>query len=215
MARTVMGEIIKQGRVRRGWLGLNMLDMTPALAKDLGISYRRGVYVDRVVPEGPAAKAGLREGDVITKANGGDLTSARQLRNIIATTGIGKAITLTYSRGGEQKQCKPVVATPEAGAEFKGLDTESALGMTVTNLTRALASRYGYEGREGVLVVKVEKDSIAHQAGIQPRDLILGINRYRTSNTREFKVLARGVKPGGRATIHVRSGDTVKVLVIR
>ncbi len=215
MARTVMSDIIKHGRVRRGWVGLHMLDMTPQLAKDLGVSYRRGVYVDRAVPDSPAAKAGLKEGDVITKASGVELTSARQLRNIIATTGIGETIILTYSRNGEQKECKPVVATPEAGAEFKGLDTETALGMTVTNLTRALATRYGYEGRQGVLVVKVEKDSIAQQAGIEPCDLILGINRYRTSNIREFKILAKGVKPGSRATIHVRSGDTVKVLVIR
>ena len=215
MARVVMDEIISQGKVRRGWLGIYMVDLTQQLAKDLGIPYVRGVYVDQVVPESPAAKAGLREDDIITKANGAELTSSAQLRNVIATTGIGKTITMTYSRDGKERECSATVVMPEPGAEFKGLQTETGLGMTVANLTAALASRFGYEGKEGVLVVKVEKDGLADQAGIGPKDLILGINNYRTTTTGEFRRMAGSVKAGRRVTIHVQRGDTVQVLVIR
>jgi serine protease Do len=215
MARAVMRDIIKQGKVRRGWLGIYMTDLTQQLAQDLGMEYRRGVYVDEVVPDSPAAKAGIKAGDIITKVNDSELTSAAQLRNIIATTEIGKEIKLTYCRDGKESECKAVIISPETGSEFKGLKTETGLGMTVTDLSPALASRYGYEEEEGVLVIRVEKDSIAEQAGIAPKDLILGINNYRTSGIREFRRLVGTVRPGRRVIIHVQSGDTVKVLVIR
>jgi serine protease Do len=215
MARAVMKAIIKEGQVRRGWLGVYITDLTPQLAKDLDIPYRRGAYVDDVVPDSPAAKAGLKEGDIITKVNGAGLTSARQLRNVIATTEIGKSITLTYCRGGKESECKATVVAPEPGAQFKGLETETALGMTVVNLTRDFASRYGYEGKQGVLVIKVEEDGIAAQAGIEPKDLIAGINNRRTTDIKEFRRLAREIKPGRRFRIHVWSGDTYKEFIGR
>ncbi len=215
MARAVMRDIIKEGKVRRGWLGVYITDFTPQLAKDLGLTYTPGVYVEDVVAESPAAKVGLKAGDIITEVNGVDVTSATQLRSVIATTEVGTAVTLTYQRSGKEARVKPVVAAPDTSAQFKGLQTAAALGMTVVNLTRALASRYGYKGEQGVLVTKVEEDGIANQAGIEVGDLILGINNYRVSGIKEFRTLVGAVRPGRRVTIHVRSGNTIKVLVIR
>jgi serine protease Do len=215
MVRVVMKGILKQGKVLRGWLGVYITDMTQELAKELGITYRRGVYVEEVVPDSPAAKAGLKEGDVVTKANGEKLTSATQLRNVIAATEIGKELRLSYCRGDKEGQCSATIVTPDPGSEFKGLETETGLGMTVANLTRAVASRYGYEEGEGVLVVKVEKGGLADQAGIQPREVIVGINSFQVTDVKAFRRLSSRVRPGRSVTIHVKNGDTLRVLMIR
>lgn len=212
MARAVMRDIIKQGKVRRGWLGVYIVDLTPQLAKDLGISYTPGVYVSEVMPESPAAAAGLKAGDIITKANGADLTSVTQLRSIIATTEVGKFITLTYTRDAELKECKATIVLPEAGAELKGRETASALGMTVTNLIPELASRYGYEDEQGVLVVSVQTQGVAADAGIRPGDLILRINNRHTTDINKFQQLAKTIKPGQRFTIRFKRGNRITEL---
>ncbi len=215
MAGAVMKGIIKQGKVVRGWLGVYITDMTQKLAGELGIAYRRGAYVEEVVPNSPAAKAGLKEGDIVTKANGEELTSASQLRNVIAATEVGGEMKLEYCRADKTGQCSATIVSPEEGSEFKGLETETGLGMTVANLTRAVASRYSYEEGEGVLVVKVEKGGLADQAGIQPREVIVGINNFQVTDIKAFRRLSRSVRPGRNVTIHVKNGDNLRVLMIR
>ena len=142
-------------------------------------------------------------------------TSRSQLRNMIAATEVGKVLKLEYCRGDKEGRCEPKIVSPESGAEFKGLETETGLGMTVANLTRAVASRYGYEEGEGVLVVKVEKGGLADQAGIVPKEVIAGINNYQVTDIKTFRKLSRMVRPGRSTTIHVKSGDTLRVLMIR
>jgi len=215
MAAVVMKDIIKQGKVRRGWIGAYAMDLTPRLAKELDIPYKRGVIVHRITGGSPVAKAGLKVGDVITKINKVPLTSAAQFRNTIATTEIGKEFSLTFTRDGKEIEIKVKVTEPEFGAEFKGLKTETSLGMTVTNLTDDLAACYGYENEKGVIVTGVEEGGIAEQAGIRPKDLILGISGYRSTNLEDFKELAESVRPGRRTRIHVRTGDRIRVLIIR
>ena len=107
-----------------------------------------------------------------------------------------------------------IYTTTEEEIDVEGLRQPNAIAIN-QNRGEVWIADYGYEDEEGVLVIRVEKDSIAEQAGIAPKDLILGISNYRTSNIRDFRRLVGAVRPGRQVTIHVKSGDTVKVLVIR
>ncbi|MFH1422085.1 MAG: Do family serine endopeptidase, partial [Planctomycetota bacterium] len=111
MAKSVLRDIVSQGVVKRGWLGIYMLDYTPALAKQLGFEYRIGVIVDEVVKDSPAAKAGIKKNDIVFSFNGSDVISAAQLRNLIATTGVDSKIKLKIYRGKEVLEIEATIST--------------------------------------------------------------------------------------------------------
>ena len=103
MVRTIMDELVKNGRVRRGWLGIRIEDVTPAIAREQGMKDARGVLVRSVMDNSPAAAAGIKEGDVVLKINGKKVDSSSRLRNIVALEGVGVKTTFTIFRDGKSK----------------------------------------------------------------------------------------------------------------
>jgi serine protease Do len=103
MARTVMDTLLKDGKVRRGQLGISVGRVTAELAEQLGATEGKGVYVAEVQPGSPAERAGLRKGDVIVALNGVELNDSNTFRNLIANAGPGTQVTLTVLRGGRQQ----------------------------------------------------------------------------------------------------------------
>jgi S1-C subfamily serine protease len=104
MARNVMDQLLKTGKVRRGQLGISIQPMTPELAENFGLSQSRGVLVNQVTPNGPAARAGIRQGDVIVAFDGKPVEDGNTLRNRVASSAPGIKATLTIIREKREEQ---------------------------------------------------------------------------------------------------------------
>ncbi|HEX15711.1 MAG TPA: Do family serine endopeptidase [Deltaproteobacteria bacterium] len=112
IARWVMGELIRHGRVIRGWFGVTVQELTPELAKHFGLEEPRGALVVEVYPGSPAERAGLRKGDVILKYNGRTIREAWELRNLVATTPVGRKVPLVVWRKGRKKELQVKIVEP-------------------------------------------------------------------------------------------------------
>ena len=106
MAKKVIDDLIKRGKVTRGWLGVGIQPLTPELAKSLGLSLEEGVLINRVMPKSPAEAAGLKEGDVITSVDGKKITDSRQLQRMVAELEVGRVIELGLLRDGKPLRVK-------------------------------------------------------------------------------------------------------------
>jgi Do/DeqQ family serine protease len=106
MARKVMGDLVKKGKVTRGWLGVGIQRLTPELAKSFGVNPDDGILVSQVMPKGPAEAAGLKTGDLILSVDGKPLKDPRQLQTMIAETDIGNSMTLSILREKEKHTIK-------------------------------------------------------------------------------------------------------------
>jgi serine protease Do len=192
MVRMVKDAIVQHGRVQRGRMGALIQDLNEDLARSFGYDSTQGVLVGDVIEDSPAARAGLKAGDIVLRYNGQPVASANQLRNSVAATPPntraevlifrnGKQMTLTITVG--ELEDEPVaVESPEGG------DSSVNLGMTVQTLTPELARQLGYDRNErGVVVTDVEGASMAARAGIQQRDVIVDVNGKAVQNVRDFR----------------------------
>jgi len=188
MAKAVMDSIIKKGKVERGWLGVIIQDLTKDLADSFGYDGTDGVLVSDVDPDGPAAKAGIRSGDIIVEYNGRKIKNKEQLTASVTSTAPGTEVTLRVFRKGRYLSVRVKLGERKAGLRLAfGGHVAEELGLTVRNLTPDLASRLGYdESEHGVVVVEVEPGSLAYRAGIRPGDLIVSIEGERINNVKEF-----------------------------
>jgi serine protease Do len=197
MARNVMEQLKSSGKVHRGRLGVGIQEITSDLAKSLGLSSVRGVLVNSVDPDGPAERAGIRAGDIITAVNGVRVDDANSLRNHIASTAPGTEITLTLLRDGREEQvharltelpAATEATSPGAGGEHTG----GRLGITVEPLTPDLAAQLGLRrNAQGVVVTDVDPSGPAADAGIQPDDVILEVNRQPVRSSAELQAAVR------------------------
>jgi serine protease Do len=198
MTRAVMDSLIKTGKVVRGWLGVSIQEVTPDLAKQFGMKEARGALVNEVIPDSPAAAAGIQGGDIITAFNGKAVDSPSTLRNTVAQTLVGKSVKVDVLR--EKKSVTVDVKISEQpkdiaqaeGETTQGDGKDAALaGVEVRNLTPDIARQLGLPpGTMGVVIAGVEQGSAAEEAGLQEGDVIMQINRQPVRNIGDFKRLA-------------------------
>ncbi|MFY9751215.1 MAG: DegQ family serine endoprotease [Candidatus Acidiferrales bacterium] len=191
MAKNVMDQILTHGKVVRGYLGIYIEDVTPELAKQFGLSQAGGVLVGDVEPGKPAAKAGLKRGDVILKLNGQTLASRNDLQLQISQTAPGTAVNLDVWRDGKTQ---PFTVTleqlPEKDAEAAtGETSEGGLdGVQVQELTPDVAQELDLKpGVHGVVVSQVDPSSAAAAVGVQRGDVIQEVNHHTVTNVQEYK----------------------------
>lgn len=182
MARAVSDQLAASGTVRRSMLGVTVQGLTPELAASLGVTGTHGALVSGVEPGSPAAAAGLKQGDVVTALNGTPVTDANLLRNRIAGTTPGTAVTIDLLRDGQtrsvtarlaEREGQMAVAQP-ASDEAHG---EGGFGMTVAPVTRQLARELDLpDDAAGVVITDVDPSGLAASAGLRPGDLIKAVN---------------------------------------
>jgi serine protease Do len=199
LAREIADQLIAEGKFRRAWLGVSiggLREYAEYRERVKGIS--DGVYVDRILPNGPAAKSDLRTNDVITAVDGKRVTTTQELRNEVRSKAIGQPVMLEVFRNGQRLQVKvrPTEWVEEratfATRENASPDNPSVnLGLTVQALTPALAEQFGVGMVAGVIVTAVEKDSPAARRNIMPGDIITAINHQSVANVREFRSVSR------------------------
>ncbi len=191
MARKVMDQILAHGKVVRGYLGVYIQDVTPELAKQFGLSQGGGVLVGEVSPDTPAAKAGLKKGDIILKLNGQTVDSRNSLQVQISQTPPDTPVKMEIWRDGKTQDFTVKLGElPEKAEKMgPGEGTEGALqGVEVQNLTPDIAQQLNVPaGTHGVVVSSVDDSSPAAAAGIQRGDIIQEVNHKPVNNVDEFK----------------------------
>ncbi len=192
MARAVMHQIIRHGEVRRGRLGIEMADLTPELAKKLGVNTLDGAVMAVVQAGSPADKSGLREGDVVTALNGRPIRHAAELRARLGLTAIGEEVDMRINRGGNVRNVRMRIAAPDVSTG-DGQAIPQLPGMRVIDIQRGSPLFQRLQGG-GLVVSAVEQNSIAWVSGFRPGDIIYAVNRRRMNTAAELQAALRGAQ---------------------
>lgn len=181
-AKLVMDEIMKEGKVTRGMLGVNIQDVNEALAKSFGRTDTNGALVSQVIPGSPAEKAGIKAGDIILTFNGAPITGASELKNLVGQTRPGSSAKLTIWRDKKSQDIALTVGerTPKALAEGAPSATSKAeaskeLGVAVEPVPAELAKKLKLKEGVGLAIKEVTSGSVGSKMGLQEGDIILEI----------------------------------------
>jgi serine protease DegQ len=181
----VMGQLIAHGKVVRGSLGVQTQDITPRIARLLGLSTNEGVVVTRVAPDSAAAHAGLAPGDVLQAIDGKPLHDSDELRNAEGLLPLGSQVTLKVSRNGDKRQVEATL-TPEKLATLDGNTLDPRLaGARFSELSMAQRG----QGAAGVAITAVQDGSRAARMGLEEGDIVIGVNNRRVTSLRELRGL--------------------------
>jgi serine protease Do len=183
LAKPILGQLRTAGRVTRGWLGVSIQPLTPELAKSFAVQGKEGVLVASVVEDSPAAKAGLKAGDLILRYDDKPVSDPRALSSQVAGTPVGRTVEVQLVRDGNPQRLKVTIGdlagTRQAAAQSPGGSRVAwdRLGVELVALTPERARQLGVGNREGVVVTEVKPDSPAAEAGISEGDVIREVNR--------------------------------------
>jgi len=217
MAKEIIPQLKEKGRVIRGWLGVMVQKVTPELAQSFGLSEGKGALVAQVQEGSPAARAGIKKGDIILKFEGREINEMDELPRLVAGTPVGKKVTLVIFRDGKEKNITVVLGempeekkelTPEKGKEDR-------LGLKVQELTPDLANQLGITDKEGVIITEVEPGSPADEAGLQRGDIIKELNRTPVKNMKNYSEALSKVKPGENILFFIKRREDSLYLVLK
>ena len=179
-AKSILDALIEGRKILYGWLGVQIQDITPDVAEYSGLVDREGVLVYQVLPESPAQKAGLKDGDVVKQFDGKPVKNARELMDAVGRAKIGRQAPIEILREGKRQMLKiEVGARPSEGEALQAAaGGESWRGVQVAELTPQLAERFNLDpDAAGVLITNVEPSGPAAEAGLESGDVINEINR--------------------------------------
>jgi serine protease Do len=218
LAKSVMEQLKAHGKVVRGWLGVEIQEVTPDLAKSFGLSVPSGALIAGVESDGPAAKAGIERGDIITRFNGETVHDEHELPEMVAATPIGKEVPIEVIRNGKHVKLNATIAQLKeqqvASAENPG-EAGASWGLQVRDLTPEVAQQLGLHSSKGVVVTGVKQDSPAAEANLQQGDQILEINHKKIGSADEFATIARQAqKDKSQALLLVQRGNATLYTVI-
>lgn len=227
LAKWVVEQLVQDGTVHRAYLGVLIQPVTQQLADQFGVKVNEGVVVTEVLPESPAAQAGLKQGDVILSFNGKPVTSPNQLQGYVEQAKIGGQQSVVIKREGQEKTLAVVTREQPSKSELarKGSSRSdklgspsrvAKLGLEVETLTPEVAEQLELKAEQGVVITRVQPGSLADQAGIAQGMVITEVNRKAVKSAEDFqkildeKALAKGVlllvrTPSGSRYVVLRS----------
>ncbi|OEJ13346.1 peptidase [Brachyspira hampsonii] len=224
LATSVMTDLKENGRVTRGYLGIYLQDIDENLSRGLNVKQNSGVYVSEVIPDSPAAKGGLQDGDIIIEYDGERMTKSGDLFNKVATTKVGKEVNVKYLRNGRERSTKitiearvedeEVVPTRQSQNNSQG-STRSWMGLDVSNITPEISQRLQIRSNErGVVVLNMTQNSKAYQYGLRPGDVIKAINGITISNTDDYDNFVKSYGNDKSFTITIKRARMTYVIII-
>lgn len=199
LAKGIINQLKTKGEVIRGWLGVGIQDISKEVASYYGIEEKKGVLVIEVFPGDPADAAGIKPKDIILSVNGQKVSTTRELTALIADTGVGDAAEIKVWRDNKIEMFKVKIAKREdekIASKEQRKERHDELGIRVADLTPELARRYKLKDDQGVIVVDVEADSKAADAGIRPRDIIKEVNHKNIAAVSDLNKAIDDVKDG-------------------
>lgn len=213
-AKGVIDQLIKHGKVSRGWLGVHIQAVTDELAESLGLKETTGALVASVTPDGPAQKSGIETGDVILEFNGRKVPEMRKLPKMVAETDVGEAVKVVVLRKGKKQTLSvklgaldegeaKVAATTKKDKSDSGPEVDVAdLGLTLSGITSKIRERYKLaDDVQGVLVLNVSDDSAAGEKGIRPGDLIVEVSQEEVETPDQVADKVAVAKKAGKKSI--------------
>jgi len=218
MAKHAYKQILEDGSVERGFLGISFEDLTPELAAAFDLKKdTKGVAIKDVIADSAAEKAGLKRYDVIIEFEDQAVEKSNQFLNRVAMLSPNTKVEIVVLRDGKRKTFTVKLGKRPPETELRGTlpaETIKELGFSVTNLTEELAKHLGYEDDSGVVVREVIPGSQADQAGIAPGVLIKEVNRRQVNNTKEFNEEIKKAQKKGSALLLIRQDNSAILALI-
>jgi serine protease Do len=190
MAKQILNDLIKQGKVVRPWLGISVQDLTPEMTEQFQVKEKEGVLVAQIHQGTGAEKAGLVSGDIIKSVDDKTIKNVNELIKEIQKKKVGQKVKLSVVRDGKPMTIEiTTTAMPDKPEAIKEKEMEEKVGARVQELTPQLAARYriSSEIKRGVVIISVEEGSPADDIGLQEGDIIIEINRKKIETIKDFE----------------------------
>jgi serine protease Do len=217
IALHVANQLIEQGKVERGWLGISIQDLTPDLAKSVHAETTKGALVADVVKGGPAERGGLKKNDVVIAYQGKEISDSGMFRNEVANTHIGREAKVTVLRDGKKVELTIKVGSLEDSTKVLAASVKEHLGVEVRSTNTSEVSKYGINPHQGVVIIWVDPKGPLKEAGFEIGDMILEVNNQPIQGVEAFIQLVSTFKPGQSITLlalDYRSGNMGNVQVV-
>jgi serine protease Do len=210
LAKTIMIELIKQGKVIRPWVGIGIQDLNPELMKSFDVKEKEGALVSQVYEGSPAEKAGLKVGDIVVEIDGKKIKNSQDVVHEVLKKEVGQKVEIEIIREG--KPMKVPVTTREMPSEPTEQKTTPErrewFGLRVTDITPDIAQQLGLPKAEGVVIDNVEVGSSSQDAGLMKGDVILEVNRQKVRNENDYQNLMEKTTPGQSVLFLISRGGS-------
>jgi serine protease Do len=207
-AKMVVDQLKENGKVTRGWLGVQVQPVTPGIAESLGLKQATGALVDEAQPNTPAEKAGLKAGDIITAVNGKPIKDSRALAREISTMAPGTSAKLDIMRKGESRTIDVTLATmpntPEKQANANESQSDAVPGVPHLGLSVAPANETAGAGDKGLVIIGVDPDGPAAEHGLKSGHVILEVGGKSVSSVADLRNALSEAKSGGKHAVLVQ-----------
>ncbi|HEY6578329.1 MAG TPA: DegQ family serine endoprotease [Rhizomicrobium sp.] len=216
MVRTIARELIESGKISRGALGVSIQDLTPGLARAMGMKISAGALVSQVQPNSPAAKAGIKSGDVVTQLNGASIASGADLRNAVGEESPGTDVRLTLLRNGRQQTVSVTLEALNAAAGKPAPAAAQPQTKLLSGVTTGAIpqSDPNYGTANGVYVENVDPASAAANAGLDQGDIIVSVDRTPVATTSDLDRVLRKHPQGKPVLLQIRRANATLFLAI-
>jgi serine protease Do len=190
MAKQIIPQLRDEGHVTRGWLGVTIQPMSEELAETFGLDQPKGALVNEVLEDSPAAKAGVKRGDIILEFDGKEIDEMNDLPRIVASTPIDKNVKMVIFREGKQREVKVTVGKLDDGSKTLSREDpveKDLLGLNVANISAELAERYDLKDGQGVVITRIDPQGAAAEANLRMGDLVLEVEGQEVKTVQEFQ----------------------------
>src|SRR6202046_655785 len=213
MARNVMDQLKAHGRVIRGWLGVEIQEVTPDLAQSFGLPKPEGALVASADKDGPAGKGGIERGDIVLSFNGHPVDDEHELPALVAQTPINQKVPVEVVRNGKHMTLDVTIGERKEpqGASAKAETPGGNWGIQVGDTTPEIAQQFHLEGTKGVVIQKVAPDSPSADAGLQPGDVVMEVNHDKVATVSDFVAKAKDAQTNKKPALLLvqRGGATL------
>ncbi|MDD2736501.1 MAG: Do family serine endopeptidase [Desulfuromonadaceae bacterium] len=210
IAKTIVSQLRESGKVTRGYLGVRFQPLTADLAKSFGLESEKGALIASVEKDTPAEKAGLRAGDVIVEYDGKQITEGNELPRYVAATPVDKKVMVTIYREGVKQSIPLVVGRLKEQEEVAKQDTgkeSNRIGLTVEDVRKDLAERFGLKGSKGIVITEVTPGSPLEDVGVTVGCIIIEVNGYRPESAQDYNAFVDKLKKGTVLRLLLRRPD--------
>ncbi|GAB4220663.1 MAG: DegQ family serine endoprotease [Spirochaetota bacterium] len=217
MVKQVVDELINKGKVTRGWLGVYIQNITPEIAKNFKFEGRKGVLVADIMKDSPAKNAKIEIGDIIISVNGVEVSDINQLRRYVASFKPGSTAKVKIFRGGQELEREVLIAElpAQAQAPEEKMEEVDTIGMRVGDITEENAYKFRITDTTGVIVLEIQEQSPAYEAGMMVGDIIKEIENTPVENVDKYNELLKQYEKKETLLLLVKRGGIHKFVVIK